>query len=120
MVSRRRVVVVVVVAAVPGTVVVAVVAVTVRIGVVVAVVVTVAIGVVGDTGAVVIGARAVVVVVVVIVVVVVVRGESLESGRRGPVMNDLRAGWRVRMTVRVARHRVRSGSFEEVQGRWRR
>ena len=117
--SRRRVVGVVVVVAVPGTVVVAVVAVTVRIGVVVAVVVTVAIGVVGDTGAVVIGARAVVVVVV-IVVVVVVRGESLESGRRGPVMNDLRAGWRVRMTVRVARHRVRSGSFEEVQGRWRR
>ena len=118
--SRRRVVVgVVVVAAVPGTVVVAVVAVTVRIGVVVAVVVTVAIGVVGDTGAVVIGARAVVVVVVVIVVVVV-RGKSLESSRRGPVMNDLRAGWRVRMTVRVARHRVRSGSFEEVQGRWRR
>lgn len=109
---------VIIVVAVPGTVIVAAVAVTVRIGVIVAVVVTVAIGVVGGTGAVVIGAR--VVVVVVIVVIVVVRGESLESGRRGPVMNDLRAGLRVRMTVRVARHRVRGGSFEEVQGRWRR
>ena len=58
-------------------------------------------------------------VVVVVVVVVVTRRESLESGGRRPMVNDLGNGGRIRMAVGVARDGVGSGRLEEVQGRRR-